>query len=116
MNAHLDYPLDEVLNMSEPAELPDAEPEEADVPLGIESEEPTIADDIKQDDEAQQEEPTSVEDVPVEPEASDEDEDDDEDDDDEDDDEELDEDEDDLDEDEDEDEEVASDIENIDLK
>lgn len=83
---HWDSPLD----MSEPAELPDAEEPEQDVPLGVESDEPSVADDIKQDDEAASEQPTSVEDVPaespvVEPEASDEDdEDDDEDDDDDD--------------------------------
>ena len=118
MNAHLDYPLDEVMDMSEPAELPDAEEPEADVPLGIQTEEPTIADDIKQDDAVADEIPTSIDS----PSASDEDEDEDDDDDEDEDDEEIDEDdEEDFDDDDDEDDEdedanVASDIENIDLK
>lgn len=98
MNAHLDYPLDEVLDMSEPAELPDAEEPEVDVPLGVQSEEPTIADDIKQDDAAANEVPTSI-DSSDEDEDEDEDEDDDDDIDLDDDDEDLDEDDDELDED-----------------
>ena len=80
--------------LSEPAELPDAEEPEQDVPLGIEAEEPTIADDIKKDDAAADEVPTSIDEDEDEEEVDEDDEEDFDDDDDEDEDEELDEDDD----------------------